>query len=87
MSLETSDIRIGTSYYQDTGCEVSQRCTRCPLPKCKHDLTEEKQETARNQERNMLIRKVSAAGASPQQIAEVSGMSTRTVHRILSRKG
>lgn len=82
-----SDIRIGTSYYADTGCEVASSCFDCPLPKCKHDMTEGKQEAARNQTRNALVRKISAAGASPQQIAKVSGMSERNVQRILSGKG
>lgn len=23
--------------YEDTGCEMSDKCVECPLPKCKHD--------------------------------------------------
>ena len=23
--------------YEDTGCEISDKCVECPLPKCKHD--------------------------------------------------
>tara|TARA_R100001082_G_scaffold83813_2_gene50523 strand:+ start:558 stop:890 length:333 start_codon:yes stop_codon:yes gene_type:complete len=23
--------------YEDTGCEISDLCTTCPLPQCKHD--------------------------------------------------
>ena len=23
--------------YEDTGCEISEKCVECPLPKCKHD--------------------------------------------------
>ena len=23
--------------YEDTGCEISDKCVECPLPQCKHD--------------------------------------------------
>ena len=23
--------------YEDTGCEISEKCVECPLPQCKHD--------------------------------------------------
>ena len=23
--------------YEDTGCEISDKCVMCPLPMCKHD--------------------------------------------------
>ncbi len=28
---------IGYSDWQDKGCEISNACLECPLPKCKHD--------------------------------------------------
>ena len=26
-----------TQEYEDTGCEASEKCTECPLPKCRYD--------------------------------------------------
>lgn len=39
MGIVKSD-KVGTEYlyeYKDEGCEVSEVCVECPLPKCKHD--------------------------------------------------
>ena len=69
--------------YADTGCFVSDLCTQCPLPKCRHEMSPAEQQMSRLQERNTLIRKCKAAGASVQEIAEAHGTSTRNVHRIL----
>ena len=35
--LNNYEIDLGTKHMQDRGCEVSRRCTECPLPECRFD--------------------------------------------------
>ena len=69
--------------YADTGCFVSDLCTQCPLPKCRHEMSPAEQQMYRVRERDVLIHKLRDAGATAREIAEAGGISTRNVHRIL----
>lgn len=73
------------SEYQDTGCEVSPSCLRCPLPRCKHDDphgVRQQRQQARDLERARIIQ---AEGLTAAQAAERFGVAERTVFRILER--
>ena len=77
-------FKVNGTGYADTGCSVSDLCTQCPLPKCRHEMSPAEQQMSRLQERDTLIRKCKAAGASVQEIAEAGNMGKRTVQRIIS---
>ncbi len=67
----------------DDGCSIAPTCLKCPLPRCRYDLPLKMQQSAVTQERDSMIRKARAAGASAPQIAEAAGISDRTVYRVL----
>ena len=70
--------------YRDNGCEVSQSCLRCPLPKCKHDDPGWLRSYRRAQ-RDRLLRVRRRENASVGELAQRFQISERTVHRILAR--
>jgi Helix-turn-helix domain of resolvase len=71
--------------YRDDGCEIHPQCLTCPLPRCRYDepgglngmLTR-----MRDQE----IVRLRGKGAAIEQIADVFGVSRRTVFRVLTAK-
>ena len=71
--------------YRDNGCEVSQSCLRCPLPKCKHDDPGWLRSYRRDQRDRRLLGVRSRENVSVGELAQRFQISERTVHRILAR--
>lgn len=69
------------THYSDQGCRVHPTCLDCPFLRC---IYEEPRGTrhALNVERNEQIRRLYAAGESPQAIAAHAGLGVRAVYRI-----
>jgi len=73
--------------YRDEGCDWFASCLKCPLERCRFDEPGWVQEEAR-QRRDMEVMRVrESEGKSVPELAQIFGISTRTVHRILRRKG
>jgi len=71
--------------YQDHGCDIHTSCLSCPLPQCRYDDPGWIQRTGRGQ-RDAEMLKLRATQELPvHELASRFGISTRTVHRILSR--
>tara|TARA_Y100000310_G_C20434529_1_gene693101 strand:+ start:255 stop:533 length:279 start_codon:yes stop_codon:yes gene_type:complete len=76
--LENHDI------YQDTGCQVSPSCLRCPLPVCKFDDINALYLYQR-QTRDAEVWAALQEGLTTLEVAERFGLTERTVYRIQLR--
>ena len=68
--------------WRDEGCEVFRSCLNCPLPRC---IEEELrgQHRLRMAERNRRMAELRKSGRSVGEIADLFGVSKRTVERAL----
>lgn len=75
------------SHYEDTGCEVSPSCLRCPLPQCKYDDPVWYQSYRRRQRDQQILEASSQSlrRGEKQKIALQFGVSVRTFNRARSR--
>jgi DNA-binding CsgD family transcriptional regulator len=71
--------------WRDEGCAVFASCLRCPLPRC---LEEEPrgQQRLRLAARNQRMVELRSSGKSVKEIADLFGVSQRTVQRALENK-
>lgn len=73
--------------YVDTGCPdgMLPSCLSCPLPRCRYEpgfkSAVEAQQKARREQQRLEIERLRAAGLVTREIAEVLGISPRSVHR------
>src|SRR5690242_7865623 len=71
--------------FRDTGCDLHPSCLSCPLPRCRYDEPGWQQRSERG-ERDSEILRIRLKQAVPiGDLAARFGVSTRTVHRILSK--
>ena len=73
-----------TQWPLDTGCEVSDSCLRCPLSVCKHDDPKEFNAYL-ERERDHRIMGLLRLYQSPQAVADVLGISIRSIERAKAR--
>jgi DNA-binding CsgD family transcriptional regulator len=71
--------------WRDEGCALFASCLRCPLPRC---LEEEPrgQQRLRLAVRNQRMVELRRSGKSVEEIADLFGVSRRTVQRALENK-
>ena len=73
--------------YGDVGCDIHPSCLTCPLPQCRYDDPGWLQREEREQ-RDVAVLQARLMESLPvADLANRFGVSTRTVHRILSRGG
>jgi AraC-like DNA-binding protein len=73
-------------HYRDEGCVVAPSCLNCPLPVCIYDIPRGKQrhfKEIRDQEIKRLFHQESK---STEEIAQIFGVSERTVQRALKQR-
>ena len=71
--------------YPDEGCEFSESCLNCPLPLCVYEEPNGRQRLIK-ETRNMKIAGMYIhEGKSTEELAEIFGVSQRTVQRILKK--
>jgi DNA-binding CsgD family transcriptional regulator len=68
--------------WRDQGCEFFPSCLNCPLPKCIEDEPRG-QQRLRMASRKRRMEELRRLGKSVREIAELFGVSTRTVQRAL----
>jgi DNA-binding NarL/FixJ family response regulator len=71
--------------YQDDGCEIHPECLTCPLPRCRYDEPGGLNGMLTRMRDREVVR-LRAKGAPVEEIADVFGVSRRTVFRILTAK-
>ncbi len=76
--------------YADHGCSYAPSCLTCPFEVCRYDrgfAGNRVSKAMSRVDRDRQITMMRARGMQIEEIAEVFGVSGRTVARILSRKG
>jgi DNA-binding CsgD family transcriptional regulator len=71
--------------WRDEGCAVSTSCLRCPLPRCLEEEPRGRQRL-RLAVRNQRMVELRRSGKSVEEIADLFGVSRRTVQRALENK-
>jgi hypothetical protein len=81
-----SDLDLLPEYcrYQDDGCEFANSCLNCPFPDCIYAQPGGRQQWLKNL-RDQEVLKLHSQGKSVKELAEMFGLSSRTVQRILKR--
>ncbi len=69
--------------YQDEGCEFADSCLNCPLPICVHDEPGGGQRLRKRQRAARMAGLYTSEGKGVKELAEVFGVSKRTVQRAL----
>ena len=72
-------------HYEDTGCEASESCLNCPLPRCKHDDPAWYQRNRRRAKDFQVMYAMQLEGLSMEEAAERFSVTVRTIFRILQR--
>jgi hypothetical protein len=72
-------------HYEDTGCEVSDSCLDCPLPRCKYDDPAWYQKHRRLAKDLKVLAVMQAENLSVEEAAERFSVTVRTIFRIMRR--
>ena len=72
-------------HYEDNGCEASDSCLDCPLPKCKYDDPVWYQRNRRLARDFRIVTTMERDCLSIEEAAERFSVTTRTVFRIVQR--
>ena len=69
--------------YRDTGCDLYPSCLRCPLPQCRYDDPGGAANMLRNGRDATIMRLADRDGLPIDRLAEMFGLSRRTIFRVL----
>jgi hypothetical protein len=81
-----SDLDLLPEYcrYQDDGCEFADSCLNCPFPDCIYAQPGGRQQWLKSL-RDREVLKLHSQGKGVKELAEMFGVSQRTIQRILKR--
>jgi Helix-turn-helix domain of resolvase len=79
---DTLPEKIG---YRDDGCEIHPQCLTCPLPRCRYDEPGGLNGVLTRMRDREIVR-LRSKGTPVETIADVFGVSRRTVFRVLTAK-
>jgi hypothetical protein len=68
--------------YRDEGCEYARSCLRCPFPQCLYDEPRGRQRWMKGL-RNREINRLFSDGRKIKELAQMFGLSHRTIQRAL----
>ena len=68
--------------YRDTGCEISDLCTSCPLPQCKHDDANWYRRYKKLAKQHFLLKKLTVPVVNYSVLAEHHHCRVETVKRL-----
>ena len=85
--LSETELDLPPEYcrYRDEGCELSDSCLNCPLPKCIYDQPRGKQRWLKSLRDREIVRLANSDGGKIKELALRFSVSRRTVQRILKR--
>ena len=81
----TQDTTPEFCYYEDTGCEISRSCIKCPLSRCKYDDPAWFQRHRRMARDLRVWQTMVREDLSTDQAAERFSVTVRTIFRIMRR--
>ncbi len=70
--------------YSDSGCDLYPSCLRCPLPRCRYDEPGGAPSMLRGGRDAAILRLSGQGGVSVERLAEMFGLSRRTIFRVLA---
>jgi len=71
--------------YVDTGCDLYSSCLNCPLPRCRYDDPGGAPAMLRTGRDEAILRYAAKDDVSIDSLAEMFGLSRRTIFRVLKR--
>ena len=83
MSDFIADLPPEYCQYHDEGCEFAQSCLNCHLPICVYDEPGGKQRLLKRRRAAEMARLFTREGKSIGELAQIFGVSSRTVQRAL----
>jgi hypothetical protein len=86
VSTETEsekDLLPEHSQYRDEGCELAGSCLNCPFPECVYDRPGGKKRWQKEGRSTEMARLFNMEGKRIKELAEIFGVSRRTVQRDL----
>ncbi len=69
--------------YRDEGCDLAGSCLNCPLPGCIYDEPRGRQHWLKKSRAREMVRLFAVEGKGIGELAEIFGVSQRTVQRAL----
>jgi hypothetical protein len=69
--------------YRDSGCDLYPSCLRCPLPRCRYDEPGGAAGMLRTGRDATILRLAERDGLPVDRLAEMFGLSRRTIFRVL----
>jgi hypothetical protein len=72
-------------HYEDTGCQISDSCLNCPLPRCKHDDPVWFQRNRRLARDFNVLMAIRMEQLTIEEASERFSVTERTIFRILRR--
>ncbi len=69
--------------YMDSGCDLYPSCLRCPLPRCRYDDIGGAGSMIRPGRNAAILRVAEHDGVNVDGLAEMFGLSRRTIFRVL----
>ena len=82
---ETRELLPEYTRYRDEGCDLFPSCLGCPLPRCRYDNTEGGKQPIKEGRNREILRLHNLEGKGVQELAEIFGVSKRTIQRIIRR--
>ena len=73
--------------YADTGCDLYPSCLHCPLPRCRYEEPGGAAAMIRTGRDASILRLADQQGMSVDRLAEMFGLSRRTIFRVLRAGG
>jgi hypothetical protein len=86
-ALDESALDLLPEYchYQDDGCEFADSCLNCPFPECIYAQPGGRQQWLKNLRDREVFKLFSSRGKGVKELAEMFGVSQRTIQRIVKR--
>jgi len=85
LARRRGDVLPEKTGYRDDGCEIHPQCLTCPLPRCRYDEPGGLNGMLTRMRDREIVR-LRTKGAPVERIADVFGVSRRTVFRVLTAK-
>ena len=85
-SRPRSDALPEHTNFMDAGCDLYPSCLRCPLPKCRYEEPGGAAAMLRTGRDDRILHLAGENGLSIDSLAEMFGLSRRTIFRVLRKK-
>ncbi len=69
--------------YADTGCDLYPSCLSCPLPRCRYEDSGGAPAILRTGRDATILKLATQDGLGVERLAEMFGLSRRTIFRVL----